>query len=258
MKIIIDSRESSLWEGGFAPQDGPLRGSLNLNPGIVPPIITKEQLLIGDCHIVNDKDEVIMVIERKTLADLASSIHDGRWAEQKYRALSEYQNKLFYIIEVENFSDIFEYQPYKSNITKEAILSATTNLWVNHNIPYLYLQGIEQIAKYIYKMSAQFEKQKKEIDIMNEYSSFLLNSILPKKRENMTPENYFLFCLRGIPGISNKTAQNIKELFDTYLDFIEYIKTYDSETFGKKYKECHGRALNKEVVKSLYRLLNRF
>jgi ERCC4-type nuclease len=98
--------------------------------------------LIGDCHLIDEQDEIKMVIERKTMADLASSIHDGRWNEQKYRALSEYQGKLFYIIEINDITDIFNYQPYRSNINSEALLSATTNLWINHNIPYILLNYI--------------------------------------------------------------------------------------------------------------------
>ncbi len=235
MKILIDSRESDLWVY-FEGKDSS---------------ITREQLLIGDCHILNDENEVKMVIERKTLADLASSIHDGRWSEQKYRALSEYQGKLFYIIEIEDFSQIFNYQPW-GNITGDAILSATTNLWVNHNIPFIYLQGTEQTAKYIYKLCNQIEKEKKITDIENEYAKYLIKSILPKRRENMTREHYFLFCLQGIPGISNKTATNIRIIFNTFIEFIDYIRENDTETFGKKYKEYHKRALNKEVIKSLY------
>ena len=72
----------------------------------------------------------------------------------------------------------------------------------------------------------------------------------------MTSEHYFLFCLRGIPGISSKTASNIRELFDTFMIFLDYLRQNDSDTFAKKYKEHHKRALNKEVIKSLYLLLN--
>lgn len=238
MKIILDSRESAL--GAYFEKN-------NIN-------IERKQLLIGDCHIQDEQDEIKMVIERKTLADLASSIHDGRWNEQKYRALSEYQGKLFYIIEINDFTDIFNYQPYRSNINPEALLSATTNLWINHNIPFIYLQGIEQVAKYIYKLSIQLGKPKK--DTTDEYAKHLVHSILPKRRENMTPEHYFLFCLRGIPGISSKTASNISLLFNNiFLDFIDYIRQNEPELFGKKYKDMYGRALNKEVIKSLYSLI---
>ena len=132
MKIILDSRESTLYS--YFKQN-------NIN-------VEYKQLLIGDCHIVDDQDEIKMVIERKTMSDLASSIHDGRWNEQKYRALSEYYGKLFYIIEIDEFTDIFNYQPYKSTITSEALLSATTNLWINHNIPYIYLHYHQHFPYY--------------------------------------------------------------------------------------------------------------
>ena len=44
---------------------------------------------IGDFIIKTDTDEIIMIFERKSLADLVASIKDGRYSEQSFR-LSEY------------------------------------------------------------------------------------------------------------------------------------------------------------------------
>ena len=47
--------------------------------------LIKETLLLGDVIITNDKDEEVLIIERKTLRDLAASIKDGRYLEQSFR-----------------------------------------------------------------------------------------------------------------------------------------------------------------------------
>ena len=47
--------------------------------------IVLENLPIGDVIICDDDGKEKMIIERKTLSDLASSIKDGRYAEQSYR-----------------------------------------------------------------------------------------------------------------------------------------------------------------------------
>ena len=45
-----------------------------------------KQMSIGDISIEKD-DQTVVLIERKTVADLASSICDGRYKEQQYRLL---------------------------------------------------------------------------------------------------------------------------------------------------------------------------
>ena len=78
--IIIDSRETNLYEK-----------LLNRNIEII-----KKQLEIADIHII--VNENIFVFERKTAADLLSSIKDGRYKEQKLRMMTTYKN-CNYIIE---------------------------------------------------------------------------------------------------------------------------------------------------------------
>ena len=60
----------------------------------------KFQLLeVGDI-ILYKESKPILVIERKTLADLYSSIKDGRWKEQKARLISNFPTyKILYLIE---------------------------------------------------------------------------------------------------------------------------------------------------------------
>ena len=47
--------------------------------------ITTSNLPIGDIVILNDHNEEQLIIERKSISDLAASIKDGRYAEQSFR-----------------------------------------------------------------------------------------------------------------------------------------------------------------------------
>ena len=47
--------------------------------------LVSSKLDLGDIIISTNEDEELMIIERKSLNDLASSIKDGRYAEQSYR-----------------------------------------------------------------------------------------------------------------------------------------------------------------------------
>ena len=63
--------------------------------------ITIEVLDIGDFIICDDDDNEILIIERKSLNDLASSIKDGRYVEQSLRLsnLSLHNHNIIYLIE---------------------------------------------------------------------------------------------------------------------------------------------------------------
>ena len=77
MIIKLDIREGDL-EIAFATACGLDSSYKNIT-------IEKENLPIGDIIIYSDEGEEIAIIERKTLADLAASIRDGRYSEQSYR-----------------------------------------------------------------------------------------------------------------------------------------------------------------------------
>ena len=60
-----------------------------------------DNLDIGDFVIKTEADEIIMIFERKSLADLVASVKDGRYTEQSFR-LSECpinNHNIYYIIE---------------------------------------------------------------------------------------------------------------------------------------------------------------
>ena len=49
----------------------------------------KENLDLGDIQIISQEtNDILVLIERKTLSDLSSSIKDGRYKEQKNRILN--------------------------------------------------------------------------------------------------------------------------------------------------------------------------
>ena len=84
MEIVIDSRESKLI--GKFEEKNETKFSVC-------------QLDIGD-FLIKRNDEVVLVIERKTLGDLYSSIQDGRYKEQKLRLISNFKtHQIVYLIE---------------------------------------------------------------------------------------------------------------------------------------------------------------
>jgi ERCC4-type nuclease len=63
--------------------------------------IQTSNLPLGDVVILNKENKEELIIERKSISDLASSIKDGRYAEQSFR-LNNYKthnHNIIYIIE---------------------------------------------------------------------------------------------------------------------------------------------------------------
>ena len=79
--FIIDTRETLL-KTHFSNKFNNQNEKNNINFQI-------NQLDLGDVVILNEQTP-IMVIERKTICDLCSSIRDGRHKEQKLRLTNSY------------------------------------------------------------------------------------------------------------------------------------------------------------------------
>ena len=98
MKIKVDIREHTLIKLLKA-----LNNDYNFNFEI-----SVETMDLGDISIWNN-DEELLLLERKKLSDLASSIKDGRYAEQSYRlnGCSLHNHNVIYLIEgnISNYSD---------------------------------------------------------------------------------------------------------------------------------------------------------
>ena len=77
MKVIIDERETKVYENCYQ-----LINTEGNNTFIQ---LSKEVLPLGDIIFMSDDDHPVLIIERKSISDLLSSIKDGRYEEQSYR-----------------------------------------------------------------------------------------------------------------------------------------------------------------------------
>ena len=94
MLIEIDCRERELHQQCLA--------YLQQNPRIENMILKTTNMPIGDIIIYDDSGVEKIIIERKSVNDLAASIRDSRYREQSFR-LSEcslHNHNIFYLIEI--------------------------------------------------------------------------------------------------------------------------------------------------------------
>jgi ERCC4-type nuclease len=229
-----------------------------------------DNLKLGDIAFFNidkDNNEIgtgigveLMLFERKSLTDLASSIKDGRYAEQSFR-LDGYEaipnHNIVYLIE----GDLSKFKESKYNrVTKKTLLSSMFSILYYKGFSVVRtmnaLETCDLISSWADKLEREREKtsdtkkqyycaankviteendtrdkeedkeedkeQDKEQSQQYDYCKTL--KIKKEKNGNVTPDNIGVIMLCTIPGISSKTAIAIMNEFKT---IGKLIKSFD-------------------------------
>lgn len=239
MIIKIDTREHDLLQ-----QVTQLVATIPIFKNI---IIKSETLPIGDIIISDDKEEKL-IIERKTVSDLLSSIKDGRYEEQSYRlnGLNHHNHNIIYLIEgdvnranrfkndnkvdkLTSYSAMFSLNYYKGfSVFRSFSLEETATIVCNMcyklekdltKKPY-YL-NIEHVPSIIINENENELSEKEE----NELSEKDYVSVIKKvKKENITQDNIGEIMLCQIPGISSVTALAIMEKYNNLPNLIKELE----------------------------------
>jgi ERCC4-type nuclease len=212
-------------------------------------------LELGDI-VISHNDEVIAIFERKTWLDLAASIKDGRYHNQKKRLLEKYTpDKIYYILEGtmelnEDDKVLF------GSVQKSALLSCFYNTVIRDNINIFRTKNISETAdmiKGIYKRMC--ETPEKYIDGKHIHEEQIIKTSIK------TPEEYFLRALCQIPGVSMKTGKAIADRYKTMYKFnsemaktqeklksLKDITTQDSKGKSRKISDKVAKALLQFII----------
>ncbi len=233
MKIIIDEREADLYSKIMGISEKP--------PGIE---ISKEVLNLGDIHIKTDNGEDVLLIERKTFADLLASIKDGRYDEQSYRLTHSSgfpQHNIVYLLE--------GIMGQLSQKDKNLVFSTITSLNYFKGFSIMRTAGGMETAEWILALSSKierdFKKGKKAFYFTSQSENTAEISVLESenredssqnqpanyctvvkkvKKDNITKDNIGEIVMCQIPGISSATAMAIMKHFGSFAEFYEKIK----------------------------------
>ena len=211
--ITIDVREHELIQ---------LAGEKNI------PIQT-EQLPIGD--ILIQHGDQTLVFERKTLADLAASIKDGRYSEQRQRLKSTYPfHRVTFIIEGNAAS--LRTQPMTARIPSKTILSALISAQYRDGFHVYHTTGPTDTLWYLQQIAERMgEKTNLETECKEEYGASL--RVKTAKRDNVTPELCYLLQLSQLPGISMTTATEIAKTYPTMRVLLGAITDKGAKAFAE-------------------------
>lgn len=214
-----------------------------------------EALPIGDIIICDENKEYI-IIERKSLVDLSSSITDGRYEEQSYRlnGLPHHNHNIIYLIEgemnsfvmksrkskVDNsmlYSAMFSINYYKGfSLMRSSSIAETATILCNMcsklkrdiakgRLPYyrnLELENAEE--KEPGETGEQIDEQteeKTDADSPKNYCTVIKKN----KKENITKENIGEIMLCQIPGISSTIAIAIMKNYNSFYELVNDVNT---------------------------------
>lgn len=217
---------------------------LNNYENITIEIVTLD---IGDIILYDDDGKEIMIIERKTLNDLASSIKDGRYKEQGYRLsnCSLHNHNIFYLIEgnLSSYNNKFNNNKF-NRIDKKTLLSAFVSITYFKGFSLYRTNNLTETAEWILSYANKIQKDKnqkcyynnnneKNNDKNNEKNNEKNNDIIPEtyvnvcsrvKKNNITLDNIGAIMLSQIPGVSTNVAEKIMQEYKTIGNLIENLK----------------------------------
>ena len=207
MKIVIDCREHKLVEH-FKYREH----------------VEVKQLDIGDVIFYDDNDTILILIERKTINDLASSIRDGRHREQKKRLMCSGLpiHKCLYLLE----GDVNKV--YSNRIDTRTIIGSIINTIIRDNIKVYRTDNLIDTKILLDRIYDKLLKEPHKLFESNiEYEA----TVKIAKKDNMTPEICNVIQLAQIPGISTKIARAIINEYSSFYSLcLKYQEINDIET----------------------------
>ena len=265
MKIRVDNREQELIRlCKHFIETGPMYNGLE---------IVVEPLPIGDV-ILTESGVDKVIIERKSLGDLASSIKDGRYEEQSYRlnGLPHHNHNIMYLIEGD-MNKLNSLNTFKDRTDKTSLYSAMLSLNYYKGFSVLRSMNIEESALMVcniaYKLHKSPEKKafysnaptsvasEEESTEQQQSSSDYCGVVKKVKKENITPENIGEIMLCQIPGISSTSAVAVMKEFKTVKNLLAKINENEACLKDISYVNTKGqtRKINKTVIANIIKYL---
>jgi ERCC4-type nuclease len=237
MLVKIDAREQDLI--------GKCNSAILTVPKFKDIHIETASLPIGDIIVSYDSVDHI-IIERKTVADLAASIKDGRYVEQSYRlnGIQHANHNIVYLIEGD--IDKPKFMSFKDRLDKQAIYSAMFSIFYFKGFSLMRTNSVEETATVIcnmaYKLSEGLKSGKigyysekqglpntntniiGDAKMAEEEEKNYCSVIKRVKKDNITANNIGEIMLCQIPGVSPASALTILTKYKTLPNLIKAIQ----------------------------------
>jgi len=200
---------------------------------------TVKTLDIGDfLYKQTDSDTPVLIIERKSVPDLKASIVDGRAREQKARMLNTgiSRDRILYLVEGNLNKDLTE---IVSSMPVGNYIGSIINTMFRDGLKVYKTSSITETVEFLTKILSKLEKDGPDyFKYVSEMSDTKYSSTLSKKKkENMTPNVWFITLLSQIPQISETTASVITQEYKSMSDLCLCYEACENQTEREKMLE---------------------
>ena len=236
MKLLVDNRE---------PKG--LKELLNVRLENKVEFLNLE---IGDFQIIDNSNNVLLLVERKSYNDMICSIKDGRYSEQSFR-LNDYpldNHKIYYLIEGDTTNFIS-----KNNDTQVKMLfSSIFSLSFLKEFSIIKCNGWLESAEFLIRFYEKIENLK----ITNNESKDYTSAIKSSKKSNITKDNINEVMLMQIPSISSTVANQIMVVYKTIDNLISNLREDENCLNNFKIKNKNSeRKISKTIISNIKEFL---
>ena len=276
MLVKIDIRENDLFHK--------CKSIIETVPKFQDIQIVSELLPLGDI-IINDGSNDCIILERKTLSDLAASIKDGRYEEQSYRlnGLNHHNHNIVYLIE----GDMTRFNTFRERIDKQTLYSAMFSINYLKGFSVMRSNSIDETAmiacNMAYKLVSSIKAGKLAFysnhihdtnNITLEQNNDVHENIVIEeekktsdkdyctvvkkvKKDNITTDNIGEIMLCQIPGISSASALAILAQFKTLPNLIKCIQEDETCLSNVCTTDSNGksRKISKTAISTIIKFL---
>lgn len=252
--------------------------------------IEVHQLPLGDIIICSGQNDNVpqtdnILVERKTLSDLAASIKDGRYEEQSYRlnGLPLHNHNIVYLIE----GDLGKFNSFKERIDRQTIYSAMFSINYFKGFSLMRTNTMDETAFMICNMAYKIgketgkkpyfqnkieeqnllgeggdvtneEQEQNKIEVPSLGTKDYCAVIKKVKKDNITCENIGEIMLCQIPGVSSVSAIAILNKFKTLPELIKALQQDPTCLTGITTCDANGksRKISKTTIETIVKYLS--
>jgi ERCC4-type nuclease len=245
--VHIDSREHEMFNILQTKFDQLSTDSINLE--------------VGDIMIVNSKTEVpLLILERKTLSDLASSNRDGRYREQRARLLSLRGQgiPIGYLVEAGNGWSADLNRIWPGSVSENMLLSILLRLQLKHGIPVIYSKDvtvscsiINHLCKMLTNDPEQFIPTKGLVVDATVAAAGYAEAISAQKSANRNLRRTAANMLTTIPGVGSIMSEGVLDACGGTLEGV-MAKSKDDLSMLKIGKRAVGKSAAEKIWTALH------
>jgi ERCC4-type nuclease len=213
--------------------------------------IIQKNLDIGD-YVFYDEltEQILLIIERKSLSDLEASIKDGRYKEQSFR-LNEaptHNHNIIYLLEGAIIN-------YKEVGFRSTLYSTVFSLNYYKGFSVINTLNQTETATMLMAFASKINRENKpgfysDKALTSASDDCYIETIKTSKKAHINRENIFQLMLMQIPGISSVSALALANEFKNMESLLQALKQENTKTF-ENIKLASGRKLNKNIFVTL-------